>query len=67
MDRIQDCTKQSRSFARPVIREARRSPADPIAREAGPECRGVPDLRRGNPGIAIDLSPSAVAFARVLP
>jgi hypothetical protein len=64
MDRVKDYdTKQSRTFARPVIHEAHRSHAGHIAREAGPECRRVLELGCGNRVIAIDLNPFDVALA----
>ena len=63
MDGVKDYIKQSRTIGRPVLREAHRSHADPIAREAGPGCRRVLELGCGNRVIAIDLNPSDVALA----
>jgi hypothetical protein len=67
MERVKDdSTQQSRTFARSVIHEAHRSQAGHIAREAGPGCRSVPEPGCGNRVIAIDLTRSDVARARVL-
>jgi hypothetical protein len=67
MERVKDhYTKQSGTFAGPVIHEAHRLHAGHIVREAVLERRRVLQQGCGNRIIAIDLSPSDVAFGRAL-